>query len=149
RLAKDAQKPVAVRWTRAEELTWAYFRPAAVIDIEATLSNSGKLTSWHMVSINPGRSGVESPYKIPKSESTATESDPPLRHGSYRALASTAHNFAREGMMDVLASAAARDPLDFRLEHIDNDRLRGVLQTAAEKFGWKDRRGKARDANTG
>src|SRR5262249_5563766 len=33
RLAKDAQKPVAVRWTRAEELTWAYFRPAAVIDI--------------------------------------------------------------------------------------------------------------------
>ena len=68
RLAKDAQKPVTVRWTRAEELTWAYFRPAAVIDIAATLSASGTLTTWHMVSINPGRSGVESPYKIAKIE---------------------------------------------------------------------------------
>jgi CO/xanthine dehydrogenase Mo-binding subunit len=28
RLAKEANKPVKVVWTREEEFTWAYFRPA-------------------------------------------------------------------------------------------------------------------------
>src|SRR5262249_39980364 len=34
RLAQAAGKPVCLKWTREEEFTWAYFRPAAVIDIE-------------------------------------------------------------------------------------------------------------------
>src|ERR1035441_220046 len=32
RLAREAGHPVAVRWTRAEEFMWAYFRPAALIE---------------------------------------------------------------------------------------------------------------------
>src|SRR4029079_10389120 len=43
RLANAAGKPVSLRWTRAEEFTWAYFRPAAVIDDEATLAADGQL----------------------------------------------------------------------------------------------------------
>src|SRR5206468_1769756 len=46
RLARAAGKPVSLRWTREEEFTWAYFRPAAVIDPEATLSADGALSSW-------------------------------------------------------------------------------------------------------
>ena len=34
RLAQAAGKPVSLRWTREEEFTWAYFRPAAVIEAE-------------------------------------------------------------------------------------------------------------------
>ena len=34
RLAKAAGKPVKLVWTRAEEFTWGYFRPAGVIDVE-------------------------------------------------------------------------------------------------------------------
>ena len=45
---------------------------------------------------------------------------PPLRPGSYRALASTANVFARECFMDELAAAAGRDPLEFRLAHLDD-----------------------------
>ena len=37
RLAQAAGKPVSLRWTREEEFTWAYFRPAAAIEIEASL----------------------------------------------------------------------------------------------------------------
>jgi isoquinoline 1-oxidoreductase subunit beta len=43
RLAKAAGKPVLVRWTREEEFTWAYFRPAAVIDVEAGVDAKGLL----------------------------------------------------------------------------------------------------------
>ena len=41
--------------------------------------------------------------------------------------------------MDELATAAGADPLEFRLAHLDNPRLRAVLETVAEKFGWKER----------
>jgi len=40
--------------------------------------------------------------------------------------------------MDELATAAGADPLEFRLAHLENFRLRDVLQAAADRFGWKD-----------
>jgi isoquinoline 1-oxidoreductase subunit beta len=139
RLAQVAGKPVSLRWTRVEEFTWAYFRPAAAIEIEASLDKDGKLTSWHYVNINSGNAALESPYNIANNQSRYVNSKPPLRHGSYRGLAATANNFAREGFMDELAVAAGADPLEFRLAHLENPRLRAVLQTAAEKFNWKSR----------
>src|SRR4029077_9895700 len=63
RLAKAAGKPVSLRWTREEEFTWAYFRPAGAIEIEASLDKDGKLTSWHQLNINSGPNAVESPYQ--------------------------------------------------------------------------------------
>jgi isoquinoline 1-oxidoreductase len=139
RLAQAAGKPVSLRWTREEEFTWAYFRPAAAIEIEATLDISGKLTSWHFINVNSGNPGIESPYRVSNKRSDYVSSTPPLRHGSYRALAATANNFARESFMDESAVAAGSDPLEFRLAHLDNSRLRAVLETATEKFGWHDR----------
>ena len=150
RLAKAAGKPVSLKWTRAEEFTWAVFRPAAVIDAEATLDEQGKLTSWFFININAGGSAVESPYRIGKSTSRSVNSTPPLRHGSYRALASTANNFARESFMDELAAAAGADPLDFRLAHLENGRLRDVLEAAATRFNWRDRvKQKSRNRSVG
>jgi CO/xanthine dehydrogenase Mo-binding subunit len=137
RLAQAAGKPVSLRWTRAEEFTWAYFRPAAAIEIEASLDQDGKLSFWQFVNINSGNAALESPYQIGKHQSRYVNSKPPLRHGSYRGLAATANNFAREGFMDELAVAAGADPLEFRLAHLENPRLRTVLETAAEKFGWR------------
>jgi isoquinoline 1-oxidoreductase len=141
RLAKTAGKPVAVRWTREEEFTWASFRPAAVMDLEATLDDAGKITSWFHSNINAGRPSLESPYRLAKAETPSANVNPPvLRHGSYRALASTGNVFARESFMDELAELAGKDPLDFRLAHLDNPRLRAVLEAAAEKFTWRERR---------
>jgi isoquinoline 1-oxidoreductase len=139
RLAKAAGRPVSLRWTRKEEFTWAYFRPAALIEVEASLSPQGSLTSWHFININSGGSAIDTPYTAGKSRSHFINSDPPLRHGSYRALAATANNFARESFMDELAAAAGADPLEFRLAHLENARLRAVLETAAQRFGWKER----------
>src|SRR5262249_17168797 len=95
--------------------------------------------------INADQSELRTPYKVgkPFEQSVATES--PLRHGSYRGLGSTGHNFARESFMDELAQAAGKDPLEFRLAHLEDQRIRAVLETAAEKFGWNDRRGKKQE----
>ncbi len=139
RLARAAGKPVSLKWTREEEFTWAYFRPAAVIDIEAALDTNGNMTSWHYVNINSGQAGLDTPYKTGKKNCRFVQSDSPLRQSSYRALAATANNFARESFMDELAAAAGMDPLDFRLAHLENPRLRAVLEEAAKQFNWREK----------
>jgi isoquinoline 1-oxidoreductase len=60
----------------------------------------------------------------------------PLTQASYRALAATANNFARESQMDELARELGRDPVEFRVDNLDDDRLVTVLRAAAERFGW-------------
>ncbi len=142
RLAQAAGKPVSLRWTRAEEFTWAYFRPAALIEAEASLDANGTLTSWHFININSGGSAVDTPYRSGKTHCQFVRSEAPLRQGSYRVLAATANNFARESFMDELAAAAGSDPLDFRLAHLENPRLRAVLEAAANRFNWKERAAK-------
>ena len=139
RLARAANKPVSLRWTREEEFTWAYFRPAAVIDTEASLNAQGKITTWHFININSGPNAIETPYVVGKTHCQYLPSKPPLRHGSYRGLAATANNFAREVFMDELAAAAGADPLEFRLGHLENPRLRAVLEKAATEFHWQER----------
>jgi isoquinoline 1-oxidoreductase len=146
RLAKAAGKAVALRWTRAEEFTWAYFRPAAAIEAEASLGDDGKLATWHFVNANGGRPGIECPYRVAKKDIQAVDVEaPPLRHGSYRALGSTANNFARECFIDELAALAGADPLTFRMEQLEEPRLRDVLRVAAEKFGWNADKAKAKN----
>ena len=148
RLAQAAGKPVSLRWTREEEFTWAYFRPAALIEAEASLDDKGALTSWHFININSGGAALDTPYRSGKTRCQFLRSETPLRQGSYRVLAATANNFARESFMDELAAAAGADPLDFRLSHLENPRLRAVLETAATRFNWKERARK-KSPNTG
>ncbi len=142
RLAKAAGRPVSLRWTREEEFTWAYFRPAGVIEIQAGLDAKGSLVAWDFTNINSGGAAIASPYEIPGKRTQFLRSDPPLRQGSYRCLAATANNFARESFMDELATAAGADPLAFRLAHIQNPRLRAVLETAAKRFRFTERKEK-------
>ena len=139
RLAKAAGRPVAVHWTRAEEFTWAYFRPAAVIECKGGLDNKGSLIAWDFTSINPGGAAIDTPYNIANTSILSASSDSPLRQGAYRCLAATANNFARESFMDELAAAAGVDPLAFRLAHLDNQRIRTVLETVTRHFDWPNR----------
>ncbi|PYJ63032.1 MAG: isoquinoline 1-oxidoreductase, partial [Verrucomicrobia bacterium] len=137
RLALAAKKPVLVRWSREDEFTWAYFRPAGVIDVAGAMDENGALIAWEHVNFNSGASAIATPYSVPNVATEFKSCNQPLRSGSYRALASTANTFARESFMDELAAAAGVDPLEFRLRYLTNDRLRAVLVAAANKFGWK------------
>jgi isoquinoline 1-oxidoreductase len=139
RIAKAAGKPVMLRWTREEEFTRAYFRPAAVIEMEASLNANGRLVTWWHVNVNAGGNSIDTPYSVPFIRVNAVGSRPPLRHGSYRALASTGNSFARESFMDEMAAAAGADPLEFRLAHLQDPRLRPCLEEAARRFNWAER----------
>ncbi len=142
RLAKAAGRPVSVRWTRAEEFTWAYFRPAAVIECKAGLDATRRITAWDFATINPGGAAADTPYAIANTSIASVGTDSPLAQGPYRCLGATVNNFARESFMDELAAAAGADPLAFRLAHLDNPRIRRVLETVAKQFDWPARKKK-------
>jgi CO/xanthine dehydrogenase Mo-binding subunit len=136
RLAKAAGKPVKLVWTREEEFTWAYFRPAGVIDVTSGVNKDGVITAWDFHNYNSGSAGLPPVYAIQNQRNEFHRSDSPLRQGSYRALASTANHFAREVHIDELAHSLKMDPLEFRLKNLKDDRLRAVLEAAAKTFGW-------------
>jgi CO/xanthine dehydrogenase Mo-binding subunit len=136
RLARAAKKPVKVVWTRKEEFTWAYFRPAGVIDIRAAVAADGKLEFWEFTNFNSGGSGLNSPYAMEVRMEKFQPTRYPLRQGSYRGLAATANHFARESFMDELAHQGKLDPLEFRLKNLKDERLCAVFEAVAKKFGW-------------
>ena len=136
RLAKAVGKPVKLVWTREEEFTWAYFRPAGLIEVRSGVKADGKLTAWEYHNYNSGGSAIRTPYEVTNQEIQFHPVDSPLRQGSYRALASTANVFAREIHMDELANALKMDPLEFRLKNLKDARLKAVFEAAAERFGW-------------
>jgi isoquinoline 1-oxidoreductase len=140
RLARVAARPVSLQWTREEEFTWAYSRPAAVIECRGGLNARGALVAWEFTNINAGGAALDTPYAVPNVRVSSVSSDSPLPQGSYRCLGATGSNFARESFMDELAAAAGVDPLEFRLTHLENRRLRAVLERAAKEFGWAARR---------
>jgi nicotinate dehydrogenase subunit B len=155
RLAKAAGKPVKLVWTREEEFTWAYFRPAGVMEVRGGVDAKGKLIAWEFHNYNSGPAGIGTPYSCPNQHVEFHPANSPLRQGSYRALAATANHFAREGMMNELALVSQIDRLEFRLRNLaksetsnndsadatngaqfDPERLRAVFNAAAQQFGW-------------
>ena len=136
RLARAAKRPVKLIWTREEEFTWAYFRPAGVMDVTAGVRGDGIITAWEFHNYNSGSAGMRTYYDVANQRIIFHPSRYPLRQGSYRALAATANHFARESHMDELAHAVKMDPLEFRLKNLKEERLRNVFEGAAKKFGW-------------
>jgi nicotinate dehydrogenase subunit B len=62
--------------------------------------------------------------------------DMPLRTSALRGLGAHMNVFSIESFMDELATVARRDPVAFRLAHLQDPRAQAVIRAAAEKFGW-------------
>jgi CO/xanthine dehydrogenase Mo-binding subunit len=143
RLAKLTGKPVQVAWTRAEEFFYDTFRPAAVVKIKAGVTESGLISFWDYGVYFAGGRGAEHFYDIPHHRTvtygsgwTAPAGAHPFATGPWRAPSNNTNTFARESHIDMLAAKAGVDPVEFRLKNLKDERMRRVLQAAAEKFGW-------------
>jgi nicotinate dehydrogenase subunit B len=136
RLARAAHRPVLVSFSREEEFSHGYLRPYAIIDVRASASKDGSLTSWSLHNVNAGSAAVRTPYQVANRRVGNELSASPLPQGSYRALAANTNNFAREVAMDELAIQLGVDPFEFRDRNLKDDRLREVLRRAAEAAKW-------------
>lgn len=147
RLAKLTGKPVQVAWDRTEEFFYDTFRPAAVVKIRSGVTNSGQITLWDYGVFFAGNRGSQQFYDIPHHRTLVHGSgwrgvpgSHPFRTGAWRAPANNTNAFARESQIDIMASKAGLDPLEFRLKNLKDDKMKRLLKTAAEKFHWTSSR---------
>ena len=143
RLSRLAGAPVRVAWTREEEFTCSYTRPAALIDVESGVDATGHVVAMRFANYNGGAAGLAPQYAIPHQYIGFHRAKAEVRQGSYRSLAAVGNNFARESHMDDWAERLKVDPLEFRLRNVEDARLREVIERTATRFGW----GKTRSGN--
>ncbi len=143
RLAKITNRPVQVAWNRAEEFFYDTFRPAAVVKIDSGLDSEGRITFWDYHVYFAGERGSDQFYDIPHHRVAAygnwmgsSTSVHPFAVGPWRAPAANTNTYARELQMNLMAARAKADPVAFRLKHLKDQRMIGVLKAAADMFGW-------------
>ncbi|WP_037310113.1 xanthine dehydrogenase family protein molybdopterin-binding subunit [Ruegeria halocynthiae] len=159
----DRSRPVKLVWTREDDIRSGYYRPAFGHKVRVGLNADGTIAGWqHQVagqsimkgtpfeafSVHDGidHSSVEgigdSPYTIPDMAVGLTDTPKATSVLWWRSVGHTHTAYAMETMMDLVAEAAGRDPIEFRLAHLadssdpDQARKAAVLKLAAEKAGW-------------
>ena len=144
RLAKRIGKPVQVAWSRAEEFFYDTFRPAAIVKVKSGLNSSGMITFWDYNVYYAGMRGSEQFYEIPHHKEMVhgrwrggAVKNHPFAVGPWRAPANNTNTYVRDLHLNLMASKAGADPLQFRLKHLKDQRMINVLQAAAGKFGWQ------------
>jgi isoquinoline 1-oxidoreductase len=142
KLAKLTGKPVMVTWTRDEEFFYDTFHPAGVIKINSGIDKTGIIQMWDYHVWMSGTRGSDTIYDVPNAKTTSYSENAkvsrvhPFGTGPWRAPNNNANTFARESQIDIMASAAGIDPLEFRLKNLKDEKMIACLKAVADKFGY-------------
>jgi isoquinoline 1-oxidoreductase len=138
RLAKITGKPVMVSWDRKEEFFYDTFRPAAIVRIKSGMDKDGFIKLWDYHQYYAGARGSDTIYDVPHQKTTGyTANAHPFGTGAWRAPGNNTNSFARESQIDMMASKAGIDPVEFRLKNLKDKRMIDVLTALKEKVQWK------------
>ena len=159
--AREVQpRPVQVLWSREEDMTHDFYRPAAVARLRAGLDASGNALAWVAKSVSdaitphytaraypalaadtPDKTTAEGlidqAYEFPHRECAHVTLKTAVPIGYWRSVGHSHNAFFIESFIDELAYAAKRDPFEFRRSLLlSHPRYRAVLELAAGKAGW-------------
>ena len=164
-LSKAVGKPVKCFFNRKEEFQQDTFRPPTHHVLKAKLKDDGLIEAIeHHVSsgdvmfgsplfpaiaesilgadVGAWRGGMIQYGAIPNYRAVSWRVKLPFATSWWRSLGLLANTFAIECFMDELAIKSGKDPIQFRLAQIQDDeagnRLKKVIQAAADKAGWID-----------
>lgn len=164
RLSNAVKQPVRVIWDREENFQYGYFRPPSQHQIKAGVTKTGKVAYWqHQFSSGAvifstgmlprslhkliltfttdfGASrGALIPYTFANQQIEQWDRIFPIPTGAWRGLSSSTNAFAIESTIDDLAHLAKVDPLQFRLNHLNDtqSRLKAVVKKVGELANWK------------
>lgn len=165
-VSKAINAPVKVMWTREDDMRFSVYRPPSVHHLSTTLDAQGMPAAYthHLISPTisgqkgqPGEGGIDPDlkdeaaflYPVPNLANVYIAPPCAVPLGWLRSVYAAQVAFANESFLDELAHAAKKDPLEYRLDLLKEDkeiayfdtkwqtaRLRGVLQMVAEKSGW-------------
>jgi isoquinoline 1-oxidoreductase beta subunit len=149
-VSKAAGSPVKVTWSREDDMQQDFYRPAAMVHFAGSLDGDGwpqalraRIASAPFGGLRDGvsRTGVEgihdTPYSIPnlRVEYHAMEHGIPVSY--WRSVGYSQNTFFLECMIDELAAAGKKDPLEVRRRLLaKTPRLLAALDLAAAKASW-------------
>ena len=158
-LAKASGRPIKVVWTREDDIRGGYYRPLWVSRVRGGLDAAGKPIAWAhtlvgqsilagtpfagMIQNGIDETSVEgagnSPYLAAIADHRVDLHSPsvPIPVLWWRSVGHSHTAFVVESFVDELAHAAGQDPVAFRRGLLPADsRLRRLLDTTAQAFGW-------------
>jgi len=165
-IAKAVDEPVQLVWTREDDMTHDFYRPASCHRMRGSIGPDGRPAAWfHTLASTSIRAfwdpkappegqevgGAEQmPYAIPSVRLEYNPAASAVPRAWWRSVENSFNGFVVESFIDELAAAAGKDPVEFRKallvkppgwkpkneDDVDPGRLRGVLELAAEKSGW-------------
>jgi isoquinoline 1-oxidoreductase beta subunit len=165
-IAKMIQRPVQLVWTREDDMTHDFYRPASCHRMRGMIDAKGHPSAWsHTIASTSIRAfwdpkdpperqevggAMEMPYAIPNVRLEYNPVASSVPRAWWRSVENSFNGFAVESFIDELAAAAKQDPVQFRKsllitqtrkkspdeDDLDPVRLRKVLELAAEKADW-------------
>ena len=167
-IAQRVGRPVKLTWRRDSDTQHGKYRPAGWHFLQAGLDSAGKPVAWrnHFVTVGLNSTskagtaadigGNEFPSRFMPSfrlEKSVLSANVPTNW--WRAPGANGFSFVFQSFVDELAHAAGKDPLEFRLAMLGEDRvlagtgrwdpafdtarMKAVLRLAAERAGWGKR----------
>jgi len=167
--------PVKLLWTREESMRQGFYHPVTKGRVRGALDGDGKLTGLHLRISGQSILAALMPQVLQDGMDFATFQgllpsgvdprvadqvltygfdnllvdhamrNPPVRPGFWRGVNLNQNAIYLECFMDELAHAAGRDPLEFRLAHLDGSpKSAAVLKAVADRSGWGNDDGRAR-----
>ena len=138
-IAKRVKRPVQLVWSREDDMTHDFYRPASYHRMNGAVDAQGNITAWHHKYTSTPISEWFAPKAAPESSELGLCSQLPYLTKSYkleytpaksyvprawwRSVEASVVGFVLESYMDELAHAAGMDPYEFRLRVLGEDRL--------------------------
>lgn len=152
------KQPIKVQWSREDDIRGGYYRPMYMHKVKAGIDAGGNIVGWKHVIVGQSiltgtpfeaylvhdgvdHSSVEgvmdTPYAIPNFQGDLHTVEVGVPVLWWRSVGHTHTAYVMETMLDDIAKAAGRDPVELRLSLLkDKPRHAAVLKLAAEKAGW-------------
>jgi len=166
-IAMEANAPVRVQWSRADEHGWDPKGPPMLFDFRGAVDTSGSIVAWESEQFAPETAkpfavtlvaaelaglpkddafpgnihgSLAIPYDVPNVTVTAhCLAETPFRPSWIRSPGRMQNTFANECFIDQLAAAAGADPLEFRIRHLKDARGHDALERLRKLASWTPR----------
>jgi isoquinoline 1-oxidoreductase beta subunit len=139
RIARElSPSPVQLVWSREQDLTHDYYRPAVLARMRGVLGADGRPRTWTARYTDSIQRSADTPrYAIPRIDVEQSVAKSHLRTGYWRSVDHSQQGFFIESFVDELAHAAGADPFEYRRGLLaDAPRDRAVLERAAALANW-------------
>ncbi len=136
---------VKVIRTREEDIKNGVYRPATLNKVKGAIDKDGQPIAWMNRISGPDNTSYwtitggadEIPYDIPNIHVDYVQSNSTITVGPLRAVGNIQNAFVNESFIDELAHLSQKDPLDYRIKLMQNNKRQlNVLKTAAEAANW-------------